>query len=96
MIIGTGIYSTSIMLLSISRNYAELLIVQGVLSSTGAALLYVKLRIAVENWFNADAVSSYRFYPPIAAVSSHFTKYKATAVGIALSGSSLGEHGLLY
>lgn len=48
MIIGTGIYSTSIMLLSISHNYTELLIVQGVLSSTGAALLYVKLRN--ENW----------------------------------------------
>ena len=32
-----------------------------------------------------------RFYPSLAAVSTHFLRYRATALGIALAGSGVGE-----
>lgn len=31
-----------------------------------------------------------RFYPSLAAISTHFQRYRATAVGVAMSGSGLG------
>ncbi|KAI0641057.1 MFS general substrate transporter [Trametes meyenii] len=34
------------------------------------------------------------FYPPLAAISTHFSKYRATALGIAMVGSGLG--GAIY
>lgn len=33
---------------------------------------------------------SNRFYPSISSISTHFVKYRATASGIAIAGSSLG------
>jgi len=32
-----------------------------------------------------------RFYPSMASVSTHFSGYRATALGIAAAGSSLGS-----
>lgn len=32
----------------------------------------------------------FRFYPSLASVSTHFTKYRATALGIVAAGSSVG------
>ncbi|TDL18312.1 MFS general substrate transporter [Rickenella mellea] len=32
----------------------------------------------------------HRFYPSIASISTHFIKYRATTIGIAMSGSSIG------
>ncbi|KIM36537.1 hypothetical protein M413DRAFT_78073 [Hebeloma cylindrosporum] len=34
------------------------------------------------------------FYPPIASISTHFSRYRATAIGIAVAGSSVG--GVVY
>jgi hypothetical protein len=32
-----------------------------------------------------------RFYPSLSAISTHFCKYRSTALGIALAGSGVGE-----
>ena len=34
-----------------------------------------------------------RFYPSLSAISTYFKKYRATALGIAVSGSGVGESG---
>lgn len=35
----------------------------------------------------------HRFYPPLASISTHFSKYRATALGIAMVGSGIGRSG---
>ena len=38
----------------------------------------------------------FRFYPPIASISTHFSRYRATAIGIAVAGSSVGLSSISY
>ena len=33
----------------------------------------------------------FRFYPALSSVSTHFSKYRATALGVAIAGTSVGE-----
>lgn len=39
---------------------------------------------------HAELTEMFRFYPSLASVSTHFSKYRATALGIAVAGSSIG------
>lgn len=70
---GTIIYSLAIMMTSISTQYYQYILCQGILFGLGVGLM---------------------FYPSLASVSTHFSKYRATALGIAVAGSSIG--GVVY
>ncbi|KAF8875300.1 MFS general substrate transporter [Infundibulicybe gibba] len=69
MISGTFLLVLSIMLTSISTQYYQYILAQGVLFGLGVGLL---------------------FYPSMASVSTYYSRYKATALGIVAAGSSLG------
>lgn len=36
-------------------------------------------------------MNTLRFYPSLASITTHFSNYRATALGIAAAGSSVGE-----
>ncbi|CAK5274464.1 unnamed protein product [Mycena citricolor] len=73
MLAGTVIYVLGIMLTSISTQYYQYLLAQGILFGLGVGLM---------------------FYPSLSSVSTYFCKYRATALGVVASGSSLG--GVMY
>ncbi|EMD39496.1 hypothetical protein CERSUDRAFT_111804 [Gelatoporia subvermispora B] len=73
MIPGTAILVLSIMATSLSTQYYQYVLGQGVLFGLGVGML---------------------FYPPLAAISTHFCKLRATALGIAFAGSGVG--GVVY
>ncbi|KAI3618204.1 monocarboxylate permease-like protein [Moniliophthora roreri] len=70
---GTLCFVVSLMMTSISTQYYQYLLGQGILFGLGVGLI---------------------FYPSMASVSTHFVEYRATALGIAAAGSSLG--GVMY
>ncbi|TFK22930.1 MFS general substrate transporter [Coprinopsis marcescibilis] len=80
MFAGSGLYAVSVVATSLSTQYYEYMLSQGLLFGLATGLLQV--------------ASPYEFYPSLASVSTHFTTYRATALGIAAAGSSLG--GVLY
>ncbi|KAH9849494.1 MFS general substrate transporter [Lenzites betulinus] len=61
------------MMTSISTQYYQYILAQGVLVAVGIGAV---------------------FYPSLAAISTHFKKYRSTALGIAVSGSGVG--GVVY
>ncbi|KAF8192335.1 MFS general substrate transporter [Mycena galopus ATCC 62051] len=73
MFTGSILYVFSIMMTSISTQYYQYLLAQGVLFGLGVGML---------------------FYPSLSSVSTYFCKYRATALGVAASGSSFG--GVMY
>ncbi|KAF7422249.1 hypothetical protein PC9H_010405 [Pleurotus ostreatus] len=73
MIIGTILYLFSLMMTSISTQFYQYVLCQGIVFGLGVGML---------------------FYPCMASVSTHFLKLRATALGIAAAGSSLG--GVVY
>ncbi|KAH7927642.1 MFS general substrate transporter [Leucogyrophana mollusca] len=73
MITGTVLLILSIMTTSISTEYYQYVLSQGVLFGLSVGMM---------------------FYPSMASVSTHFTKYRATALGISAAGSSVG--GVVY
>lgn len=75
------------MLTSLCREYYQYFLAQGLLFGFGAGLMYVQARKKLStDWFWIW----FRFYPSIASVSTHFVQYRATAIGLAFSGSSAG------
>ena len=89
MLAGTLLSTLSLIMASISKNYAEFVATQGVLFGLGSALVYDRLELSHQ--VNTRTNQYGRFYPSIASVSTHYSKYKATAIGIALAGTSIGE-----
>ncbi|KAJ6475589.1 MFS general substrate transporter [Mycena sanguinolenta] len=73
MIVGSIVYVFSIMMTSISTQYYQYMLAQGVLFGLGVGML---------------------FYPSLSSTATYFQKYRATALGIAASGSSFG--GVMY
>ncbi|KAF9465811.1 MFS general substrate transporter [Collybia nuda] len=73
MITGTIVYIFAIMMTSISTQYYQYVLSQGLLFGLGVGLL---------------------FYPSLASISTYFSKYRATALGVAAAGSSIG--GVIY
>ncbi|KZT22827.1 MFS general substrate transporter [Neolentinus lepideus HHB14362 ss-1] len=73
MILGTLLHSFSLMMTSLSTEYYQFILCQGVLFGLSTGML---------------------FYPSLASVSTHFQKYRATAIGISVAGSSVG--GIIY
>ncbi|KAF8887445.1 major facilitator superfamily domain-containing protein [Gymnopilus junonius] len=69
MLAGTLCYLTSMMTMSISTQYYQYILCQGILLGLGVGLI---------------------FYPTMSSISTHFSKYRATALGIAAAGSGLG------
>ncbi|KAG7444069.1 MFS general substrate transporter [Guyanagaster necrorhizus] len=73
MATGSLLYILSLVLTSISTQFYQYVLAQGILFGLGVGLL---------------------FYPSLASVSTYFCKYRASALGIAAAGSSLG--GVMY
>ncbi|OCH92818.1 MFS general substrate transporter [Obba rivulosa] len=73
MIPGTAILVLSIMVTSVSTQYYQYVLGQGVLFGLGVGML---------------------FYPSLSAISTHFFKFRATALGVAVAGSGVG--GVVY
>ncbi|EAU80861.2 hypothetical protein CC1G_03037 [Coprinopsis cinerea okayama7 len=69
MLLGSVLYAASVIATSVSTQYYEFMLSQGLLFGLAVGLL---------------------FYPSLASVSTHFLKYRATALGIAAAGSSFG------
>ncbi|EIM79592.1 MFS general substrate transporter [Stereum hirsutum FP-91666 SS1] len=69
LVLGTLIYTFSLMMTSLATKYYQFILAQGVVFGIGVGLL---------------------FYPSLSAAATHFSKYRATAVGIAVAGSSVG------
>ncbi|KAL7269479.1 hypothetical protein RUND412_007861 [Rhizina undulata] len=69
LLAGTFLHVFGLMMASISTKYWHFIICQGIVSSTGASMI---------------------FYPAISCVSTWFFKKRAFALGIMVSGSSLG------
>lgn len=86
MTAGSVIFVASLMLTSISTRYYQYLLFQGVFFGLGVGLLYVEFRMHVLDVNN----SVHRFYPSLASVFTHFKCYRATMLGIAAAGSSVG------
>lgn len=88
MIAGTLCYVTSIVMTSVCVKFYQYLLAQGLLFGLGVGLMSVMISFLF-NHLCADA-SWYRFYPALSSVATHFVKYRATALGIAVAGSSVG------
>ncbi|OBZ67723.1 Riboflavin transporter MCH5 [Grifola frondosa] len=73
MLPGTVVLTFSIMMTSISTQYYQYILSQGILFGLGVGMI---------------------FYPPLAAISTHFSRYRATALGIGIAGSGVG--GVVY
>ncbi|EPQ54896.1 monocarboxylate permease [Gloeophyllum trabeum ATCC 11539] len=73
MVLGALLHSFSLMMTSLSTEYYQFILCQGILFGLSTGML---------------------FYPSLASVSTHFKRYRATAIGIAVAGSSVG--GIVY
>ncbi|KAI0671247.1 MFS general substrate transporter [Trametes maxima] len=73
LIIGTLILVFGTMMTSISTQYYQYILSQGILVAIGIGTV---------------------FYPSLAAISTHFSKYRGTALGVAIAGSGVG--GVVY
>ncbi|KAL0960544.1 hypothetical protein HGRIS_005582 [Hohenbuehelia grisea] len=73
MLSGAILYIFSIMMSSLSTQYYQFILCQGITFGLGVGML---------------------FYPSLASVSTYFSKRRATALGIAAAGTSLG--GFIY
>ncbi|TFK48836.1 MFS general substrate transporter [Heliocybe sulcata] len=73
MILGALLHLFSLMMTSLSTEYYQFILCQGILFGLSTGML---------------------FYPSLASVSTHFQKYRATAIGISVAGSSVG--GIVY
>ena len=85
---GSFLLVFSTMITSICTQFYQFLIVQGLLTGLSYGMLYVNFHIDPSHY--ADAESA-RFYPSFASISTHFMRLRATAVGIAIAGSGVGE-----
>jgi len=89
MVVGTLCYLVSILATSLSVRYYQYVLSQGILFGLSVGLLcacHFFPLLAIQ-----DNRSHHRFYPSLASISTHFLKYRATAIGIAVAGSGLGE-----
>ncbi|PIL34880.1 MFS general substrate transporter [Ganoderma sinense ZZ0214-1] len=69
MVVGTLMLVLGTMMTSISSEYYQYILAQGILVGLGIGTV---------------------FYPSLAAISTHFDKYRSTALGIAIAGSGVG------
>ena len=90
MLAGTLCYVVGLVTTSVSKEFYQFMLAQSILVGLGVGLLCVLLRSLSFNFAN----QSHRFYPCLSALSTHFDRYKSTALGIALAGSGLG--GVMY
>lgn len=99
MIVGTLMLVLGTMMTSISTEYYQYILAQGILVGLGIGTVYVSFFLAREGrGVRIVSISSEylscvylsRFYPSLAAISTHFDKYKSTALGIAIAGSGVG------
>jgi hypothetical protein len=89
MLAGTICSIGSMVLTSFCKAYYQYILCQGVLFGLGVGLLYV---IFIHLWYIVeDTDAKRRFYPSLASISTHFSKYRATALGVGVAGSSLGR-----
>lgn len=69
LIVGSIILVFSIMMTSLSTQYYQYMLGQGILLGLGVGMM---------------------FYVSLASIATHFTKYRATAIGVASAGSGVG------
>lgn len=85
---GTAVYVLSIMMTSLCKSYYQYLLAQGLLFGLGIGLMCDSPLFNVT--FRLLTVAFSRFYPSISSVATHFSKHRATALGVAAAGSSTG------
>ena len=93
MFAGTLCYVAGMIALSFSTQYYHYILSQGILLGLGVGLMYVLFH-SFRSQPNLILNASFRFYPTLSSISTHFSKYRATALGIAIAGSGLG--GVIY
>ena len=84
---GAVLYVLAIMFASVSSQYYQLILTQGILLGIGTAMLYVHPLCAGPLY---RALIGARFFPTITAVSQWYGHSRGLALGIVVSGSSLG------
>lgn len=89
LVTGAAIYASSIMMISFCKSYYQYLLAQGVLSGLGVGLMSVSISSSYVVPSSLNPAFP-RFYPPISSIATHFSEYRATALGIAAAGSSAG------
>jgi len=89
MTLGTVIFVFSIMMTSISKEYYQYILSQGILFGLGVGMMSVAKGHPAHCSDNLPHLI-YSFYPSLASVSTHFSKYRASALGIATAGSCFG------
>ena len=92
MIVGTLILVFGTMMTSISSRYYEYILAQGILVGVGIGTVYVAVFSLQRILFSLALI--FRFYPSLSAVSTHFHKFRSTALGIAIAGSGVGMSNL--
>ena len=86
MIAGTLILVFGTMMTSISTQYYQYILAQGILVGVGIGTVYV-YAFLVRGIPAHDGCS---FYPSLSAISTYFQRYRSTALGVALAGSGVG------
>jgi hypothetical protein len=80
----------SLVVTSFSTQFWHFVLGQGLLFGLGVGLMSAPPHPAAEH--QLILYSTYRFYPSLAACSTHFVKYRATALGMAAAGSGIGMY----
>ena len=86
MIGGTLILVFGTMMTSISTQYYQYILAQGILVGVGIGTVYVYVSLA----HGIPAHDGCSFYPSLSAISTYFQRYRSTALGVALTGSGVG------
>lgn len=87
--LGSTILIFSTMVTSLCKEYYQFMLCQGILGGLGIGMLYVCHLLLYSATFQLDCCTT-SFYPSLASVSTHFEKYRGTAVGVASAGSGIG------
>jgi len=93
MAIGTAVSVLAMMLTSVATKYYQYMLAQGLLFGLGVGMMCVIKSFSLSA---SDNLPFQRFYPSLAAITTQFTTYRATALGIAAAGSSLGTCTFLF
>lgn len=78
------------MMTSISNQYYQFILAQGIVIGVGVGAMYVIPATLRSQSSSFSFVLGFSFYPTLSAISTYFLKHRSIATGIALSGSGIG------